>query len=114
MHVPRHSYAIDLNYEIEGLGIGDLRANISYSWQDKQVSDTSRNFGRRYGIESYGLLSGRVAYGGMDVLGGELEVAMWGKNLTDRKYLLVHLNPGLPAGIHGAPRAVGVDLTYRY
>lgn len=114
VHVPRHSYAIDLNYEIEGLGIGDLRANISYSWQDKQVSDTSRNFGRRYGIESYGLLSGRVAYGGMDVLGGELEVAMWGKNLTDRKYLLVHLNPGLPAGIHGAPRAVGVDLTYRY
>lgn len=114
VHVPRHSYAIDLNYEVEGLGVGDLRANISYSWQDEQVSDTSRNFGRRYGIEGYGLLNGRVAYGRMDVLEGELEVAMWGKNLTDREYLLTHFNPGLPAGIHGVPRAVGVDLTYKY
>lgn len=114
IHVPRHNYVINVNYEVKNMGIGDLRATLTYSWQDDELSDTPRNFGRRYGIPAYGLLNGRIAYGGIEALGGDLEFGLWGKNLTDKDYLLVHINPGLPAGFHGAPRSLGFDVTYRY
>lgn len=114
IHVPRNSYSFDINYDAPGLGVGDLRANLNYTWQDKQLSNTTINLGGRFGISSYGLINARVAYGGIKALSGEFEAAIWGKNLADKDYMLVLINTGFPSGFHAEPRTVGVDLSYKY
>ena len=47
---------------------------------------------------------------------GRVTVAVWAKNLTDKKYLVM-ANPGVAAdmsGNWGEPRSVGMDLIYKY
>lgn len=114
VHVPRHNYVVNVSYEAKNVGIGDLRATLAYSWQDEQVSNSAWSIGPRLGVPAYGLLNGRIAYGGIEALGGDMEFGLWGKNLTNKDYLFMHSNSGLPAGAHGAPRSVGLDVTYQY
>lgn len=114
IHVPKNNYALDVNYTYGNLPVGTLRANINYTWQGREFSNTPRIFGQVYGIKSYGLLNARLSYGDIPFLSGDLEFSVWGKNLEDKEYLTAHFNSGLSSGIYGAPRTVGADVTYRY
>jgi iron complex outermembrane receptor protein len=43
---------------------------------------------------------------------GTLSVALWAKNLADRRY--IYVNSGFEAIAYGEPRTFGVNLTYAY
>jgi iron complex outermembrane receptor protein len=62
-------------------------------------------------IPSYGLLNARLAYVSPN---GKLEIAAWGKNLTDEIYA-VHVIPFLGNGfsVFGPPRTYGVSLSWK-
>ncbi|MGH6631991.1 MAG: hypothetical protein ACREB0_01410, partial [Sphingopyxis sp.] len=64
----------------------------------------------------YGLLDGRIALTEIELgRGTTLEVAAWGKNLTDKEYLVSAINLGvLTLGQFGDPRSFGGEVRIRF
>lgn len=111
VEVPDHSYNVDLEYMFPRLPFGELTANIGYSWQDERISSSTD---KRYIIDDYGLLNARLALRGVMVGGGELRLALWGRNIQGEEYYLTHFNAGAPSAFYGEPRSYGIDVTYEY
>lgn len=61
IHVPKNSYALDVNYTYDDLAVGTLRANFNYSWQGRAFSNTPRIFGQAYGIKSVAIILRRLS-----------------------------------------------------
>ena len=115
IHIPKHSINTDLTYDFPVTPIGYVTASINYSWQDRKYSDTAKQvIAVRNGIDDYGLLNARLALKTVPIVVGELEIAVWGKNLEDKTYYLSHFNAGGSAAVYGSPRSVGADIIYRY
>jgi iron complex outermembrane receptor protein len=111
------------------LPIGSLSAHLDYAWRDKLVYtwDTpsplqpaavqalyaaQNAFGV---IPSYGLLNARIA---LNLDHPNVEVALWGRNLTNTEYyqnqLDIYASLGLAEDFQGDPRTFGVTFTYRF
>ncbi|HVT35674.1 MAG TPA: TonB-dependent receptor, partial [Nevskiaceae bacterium] len=98
---------------------GSLRAYLSYNYVGYRIGTVITE--QRRGLTSlpgYGVLSGRVAASGLHVGDtGSLEVALWGRNLLNRDYVVFAVD-NLPqadrAVLWGEPLTVGLDLVYRY
>jgi iron complex outermembrane receptor protein len=92
-----------------------VSGNLNYTWQDDQISSYTRTFNDQfYEVPSYGLLNARLMLSDVNALNGEMEFALWGKNLGDEEYYLEHNNAIVPFAIYGEPRSWGVDVVYRY
>ena len=115
INTPNHSYAVDLSYQFPSLPFGELSADIGYAWQDNIFAAPQVNRGR-YVIDDYGLLNARLTLSNLKMLGGDMRVALWGKNLRDEEYYtsLFQLNGGNTGASFGAPRSYGVDFIYQY
>jgi len=115
VYAPRHSYTVDVNYELATFRVGTLSANFNYSWQDRQASSYTRTVNSEFlGIPAYGVANARLMLSEVQALGGEFEFALWGRNLGDEEYYLEHGNALVPFGIYGEPRTYGIDMIYRY
>lgn len=115
---PRSSYSFDLDYTLPTPSIGTLRANLNYSWRDRIATTANVGMAPESFIGSYGLVNARVALSEIPlVTTGNLEVAIWGRNLEDKQYLVDNVT-GFPwsrlLGVFGEPRSYGVELMYRY
>lgn len=93
---------------------GELRLRADYSWRDAVQFNVINDFNRQGPV---GLLNARASLTSRD---GALELALFGSNLTDRRYAYIGgtiLNPGgLPVSSWQAAadrRLVGVELTLR-
>ena len=66
-------------------------------------------------IKGYGLLNGRIA---LNLKDPNLEIAFWGRNLTDKPWFTNVFNnyTGLGATVQfqGAPRTFGATATFKY
>jgi iron complex outermembrane receptor protein len=97
---PKWTYSTSLAYERPLANDAEFNARVDWTWQDEILNIEFAPLNQ----PSRGLLNARIAYetpvsAGFDTV----EVALWGKNLTDEEYL--------PAGINfGA----GVYNWYRY
>ncbi|QDX80650.1 hypothetical protein B9N43_04960 [Denitratisoma sp. DHT3] len=129
--VPKDSYSLNADYEFGRVGPGKLSAHLDYSYFGKQSTTIADSFSATGALvsiidpsyattPSYSLVNGRIALSNI-VVGpgnnGSLTVALWGKNLADKKYLAFGSNGGFFAGmtgIWGEPRTYGIDLIYRY
>ena len=107
------------NYQVGGLyrhdaGVGRLEASLNYSWRSSQFSSITPDTLAK--MPSYGLLDGRIALTQIELGGGTtLEVAAWGKNLTDKEYLVSAINLGvLTLGQFGDPRSFGGEVRIRF
>lgn len=104
------------------LGFGDLLFDVNYSWRDEVLGncaggrDCVRNFKQETG-DSVGLLGARIA---LDIKSIGLNVALWGRNLTDEQYVTPGLQLYFPPvlalsdDIIGAPRTFGLEATYKF
>lgn len=115
---PQSTYTADVEYTLPPLAIGTLLVNLNYSWRDDVVT-TAPIYQTPYArIDSYGLLNGRITLREIPLFErGELRIALWGKNLTDKEYLVdvVGSFPWSEAvGAFGEPRSYGVDMIYEY
>ena len=65
----------------------------------------------------FGTYEARLLASGLRFAGGELELAVWGRNLTDEEYPVFAIDNTPQADrsvLWGEPRTLGLDLTYRY
>lgn len=111
VEVPRHSYNLDLEYMFPSLPFGELTANLGYSWQGERIASSTD---KRYVIDDYGLLNARLSLSNVAMGGGELRLALWGRNLEDKQYYASHFNAGTAGAFFGEPRSYGIDVTYEY
>ncbi|WP_067733056.1 TonB-dependent receptor [Novosphingobium naphthalenivorans] len=65
------------------------------------------------------LINGRISLGGLKQGRGEMELALWGRNLTNRKYVQSTLDLGAQLGglrlsYYGDPRTYGIEAIVRW
>jgi iron complex outermembrane receptor protein len=125
---PKLTYGIGATQTIE-TSVGDLSLHADYAYvssrafyQDTasplQPADIRAIYARanEFGlVKSYGLLNARAAFN----LGSpDLEIAFWGRNLTNKRYQNVvstfYTSFGPAMGYPGAPRTYGVSATYNW
>lgn len=110
--VPTETLNAQINYKLPPTPIGDLTANLTYSWQSGYLN-ANKSAGY-YEFPAYGILNTRVVVSNIPIVEGDVSVAIWAKNLTDTKYWFI--NGALFGGYRawGEPRSYGVDLSYKF
>lgn len=91
---------------------GSLRLHADFSARDDMFFDASNT--PRIGTDGYTLANARLAFESSNSRYG---IALWGKNLTDRRYLteVIDLSDfGLDDLVYGDPRTYGVELMLRF
>lgn len=111
--VPKWNYQVGALYR-QDVGVWRLEAGLNYSWRSSQFSSITPDPLAK--MPSYGLLDGRIALTEIELgRGTTLEVAAWGKNLTDKEYLVSAINLGiLTLGQYGDPRSFGGEVRIRF
>lgn len=111
---PEHAGSVTVDYTFPSSSIGTFMAHVDMTATDKYdyVSFGSQE------LDSYALINARLSLTDIPLgqNGNNLQVSLWGKNLTDAEYVVF----GFPlAGIgateiYGTPRTYGIDLTYKF
>lgn len=107
---PEHAYSIVADYDVP-VSIGNLRLHLDYSWQDDQLALANTNFGR-VGVESIGLLNGRVSLGDVEIGGGNWQFAVWAKNLTDED--TINYRIGSTSVTFLQPRVIAAEVSLEF
>lgn len=114
---PKHAATAAIDYEFPSFGLGTLKAHLDGNYSGAFF--TSGNLPRH---GEYFLVNGRLALGDIPLgrTGAELEVALWGRNLTNDEYSNFQFTVA-GAGLTNAvlayfnePRSVGIKTTIRY
>jgi iron complex outermembrane receptor protein len=111
-YAPEHSYSLVANYTFGALSFGVLSANASYSYTGDRGEDSLTTY-----RDAYQLINARVSLSEIEALGGQWEIAAWGKNIADQDYeafALDNLPQANRAVIWGDGRSYGVDVVYRF
>jgi iron complex outermembrane receptor protein len=96
--------------------IGSLRTSVDYDWTSKMLTAETLGYSPKHG-----LLNGRMS---LQLNSDDLEIALWGKNLTNKRYPLYPVDISGGAGSAGFgfvyqgyfndPRTYGVEVTQRF
>ncbi|CAB1370483.1 TonB-dependent receptor [Denitratisoma oestradiolicum] len=121
--VPKVSYSINLDYRFPDLGLpGKLDANLNFAHKDSQSTpiDLSNPVSANFiTTPKYDVMNGRLALSQIKVGpggNGDLTVALWGKNLNDKKYHNFNLTNTSADQVTtwSEPRTYGIDVIYNY
>src|SRR5690606_7625981 len=107
-HTPNNKYNMYIRYAFAALALGNLSAEVDYSWHDEQTSNGGPGSTDRP-RQHFGLVGARLTLSEIPVGTGNLNISLWGKNLEDTEYQLFALSG---ADVYGEPRSYGLDLTY--
>lgn len=111
-NAPENTYSFIAAYTFPNTAVGVVNANASYNYVDKRNVESETTY-----RDAYDLINARVSLSEIPGLGGQWEIALWGKNLADNDYVAFALD-NLPqasrAVIWGDGRSYGLDVTYRY
>jgi iron complex outermembrane recepter protein len=117
---PQHQAIVGLTYTAPPTTTGTFSAHLDVSWQDR-VTFIVNNFtpgGQADEGWAYALVNGRLAYTGIPLQKGSLDIAVFGRNLFDRKYRTFGFDVGPGLGFadnnYGDPRTFGLQLTYNF
>lgn len=113
---PEVTASIAPEYLIADVGGGELIFSAEAQYQSHQeydfFNDMQAQGPMKDGQDAYTLFNARVTYNI-----GDVSVALWGKNLTDKYYNSYAINiEGFGANyfVPGPPRTYGIDVTYRF
>jgi outer membrane receptor protein involved in Fe transport len=116
----KRSAALGVQYDFEPWRWGRLAARVDVAYNSGYQQDTlDTRYDRFTKADAFALVNGRLTLDHVRVgADGELELSLWGKNLTDEEYRLFASGAfGDQLGFAGAtfnePRSYGVDATYR-
>ncbi len=121
---PKWTISAFATYETEPL-IGDatlqFRMDMQYRSRINQALNpitfvyADRSNVNGASINGFALVNGRVALRHLKIGGADAEIAVWGKNITDRKEATFILNAGLSTSAnYTPPRTFGVDLSIEF
>lgn len=89
---------------------GSLRFTVNYAWQSNQVFRPDAVNVASVSQPAYGLLDGRISW---RIESANLEISVWGKNLTNKRYAISATNLesiGFNVIFPGSPRLYGIQL----
>jgi len=114
-YAPENTFTAGAQYTLAGVLGGDLTGRLDWSYTDDRVLYTEPQQNLHSQLDDYALLNGRLSLTNLPVGNGSLELAAWGKNLTDEDYRVSTI-PFIiwTASYFGAPRTYGMDLTYKF
>lgn len=104
-YAPRNSVNVGLDWEREIASEIVLAAGVNYTWRDSHAFTPDNSF--RQG--PVGLLDASVALG----FNG-WKATVYGKNLTDRRYLRNYFNWGTDIGVGAEGRTLGMTLARKF
>ncbi len=110
-NIPRNSVNLGAEYQFAKTAIGNFSASVNYSYQDRAYASSND---KRQILPNYGLLDARLTLSDIPVGKLDLRLSAWGRNLTDKQYLVFEGAVGLPdrfGALFGEPRSYGLDLT---
>ncbi|QDX80724.1 hypothetical protein B9N43_05370 [Denitratisoma sp. DHT3] len=123
--VPKNDATLTVDYRFPEFGLpGKLDGSLTFSHRGAsstpiKMENPDPEIEQHSTVPSFSVVNGRLALSRIKVGpggNGDLTVALWGKNLTDKKYLVMS-NPGWTSywsGNWGEPRTYGLDLIYQY
>jgi iron complex outermembrane receptor protein len=108
-NTPQLKYNLAVEYSFKPSSIGTFSAIVTYDYRDEELA--SGTFDPKDLKPDYSLVGARLTLSEIPVPEGELNVAVWGKNLADEEYEIYH---NFGSVIFGEPRSVGISLNYDY
>ena len=121
--VPKDDFALTVDYRVPNLGWpGQIDATLNYTHRDRSSTPlnlTTPNVETYSTTPAFNVLNARLGWSRINVGPGEngdLTIALWAKNLLDKKYINLAYQGWVTAGSAswGEPRTIGLDLIYRY
>ncbi len=113
-YAPEHNYTLGLEYE-RAVGSASspmmLNASIDYQWTDERYGTAFNDDMSGFFLDDYGLVNARLAVSDISVGSLGLEVALWGRNLSDEEYKVHGISLGAyQAAYFGEEKSFGVDV----
>jgi iron complex outermembrane receptor protein len=104
-----YNFSAEYKMPVRNIGIFSIRGDFIH--KDDYYFDASNT--EDYHIEGYELIDGKIGY---ESLSGSIGIYLWGKNLSDKLYMLNRAIAPLPVKYawYGAPRTFGVQVTYNF
>lgn len=107
---PEWKYSISGRYDRE-IGNNRLGVQVDYAWQDEVNTSPSSTLPEVVTRDNTGLWNARVEYEWVE---RNLNLALWGKNLTDEEFIVATTdfsgNIGHTISVAGRPRSFGLTL----
>lgn len=109
---PKHTASFSADYLFPAFSFGQLRAHLGL--------DTAGNYIPNGTVTEKAdkalLLNGRLSLGEIALGGGEMEIAVWGKNLTNATYNLLDFRIGgrTTARFYNEPRTYGLEARVKF
>jgi len=116
---PKNQFSAGVTYTAPPTQSGVFSAHLDVYWQDWEVFAPTQTTGQRaVGQPAYALVNGRLQFVDIPLQKGSLDIAVFGRNLFDRKYRSfgIDFGSGIGVGIntYGEPRTFGLGLTYNF
>ncbi|HQX79048.1 MAG TPA: TonB-dependent receptor [Steroidobacteraceae bacterium] len=118
--VGKNDYSATLDYRFPDFGLpGSLKGMVSLSHRDRTSTPlnlTIPDVERYSTTPAFTLLDARLELSEVSIGGGNLSVALWGKNLADKDYVTLAYQGWVTSssGTWGEPRTFGADLKYEF
>ena len=113
---PQHAGTFTLDYTFPQLPIGQLAFHFNWVSSSDFVYSPRLNRSRdARDIMNARLRLSEIPIGGKDR--GQLEVTLWGTNISDEEYALYaidEINSGNETRAYGQPRTFGIDIVYEF
>ncbi|GAB3103698.1 TonB-dependent receptor [Aestuariicella hydrocarbonica] len=112
----RNTASLGIDYTVGSYDWGTILAHVDWSYQDDFVPYVDPALNTAGQIKSYDLINARLSLTDIDVGNGQaIQVALWGKNLTDQDYRQNTIPFGLwTTSYFGDPRTYGLDVRYDF
>jgi outer membrane protein OmpA-like peptidoglycan-associated protein len=119
-YAPEHQATLGLTYTAPPTTHGVFSAHVDAFWQDRVVFaiDNTTAGAKADTAPNYALVNGRLRFAGIPLAKGSLDLAVFGRNLFDKKYRNFGIDFGSALGwainTYGAPRTFGLELAYNF
>tara|TARA_R110002110_G_scaffold43803_3_gene135695 strand:- start:6811 stop:7917 length:1107 start_codon:yes stop_codon:yes gene_type:complete len=115
-YAPEYNFNLSAEYTFVRASWGNLNGRLDYTYSDDYVPYVTPEQNATSMIDSYGVLNGRLSL--LDIPVGSsstLNLALWGKNLTDEEYRLNTIPFGpWTVSFFGDPRTYGLEAVLRF
>lgn len=108
-NTPQWKYNLSAEYSFNPISIGSLSMMVTYDYRDEELAAGSSDPTDLK--PDYSLLGARLALSEIPMPKGDLNIALWGKNLTDEEFEVYH---NFGSVIYGEPRSFGVSAIYQF
>lgn len=115
-YTPRHAATLALDYTFPPVPVGALKAHVDMNWSSGYYSFVLPSIDSTLSNRTI-MLNGRLTFADIPLGEGELEFALWGRNLTNRTIQLSDSkipSVGNIISVFNEPRTYGLEARMRF